>query len=436
VNNRHQVQKLTKRAVDRARPAKSRYIVWDTELRGLGLRVEPSGLKTFIARYRAGGGRTGLQRQATIGRYGTITPEQARKLARQTLVAAASGEDPVGTVRSNRQPAITIAEVCDWYLEQAAAGRVRGREGRLIKSSTLAMDRSRIETHVKPLLGKRAVRVLSCQDFEEMQAKVALGKTAKQTLPCDPTRKRGGVASGGEAVASRTLGMLSTILEHAVRHRLIAENPAKGARKIAGRRRTLRLSPEQVRLLGEHLRKAAHDGESAVALGVIRFILLSGFRRHEALGLERSWLFERGVNLPDTKTGPQVRPIGAAAMEVLRAHALNTKAKWVFPAARGEGHFIGIRKVLAHICRKAGLEGVTPHVLRHTFASVAGDLGYSELTIAGLLGHAGGSVTAGYVHLDAALVSAANGVSCVIAAALDGKTGAQVSPIRHSGEAA
>lgn len=432
----HRVQKLTKSAVDRARPAKSRYLIWDAELRGFGLRVEPSGLKTFIARYRAGGGRTGLQRQSTIGRFGTVTPDQARKSARHVLAAAASGDDPVGAIRSNRQPAITIAEVCDWYLEQAIAGRIRGREGRLIKSSTLAMDRSRIETHVKPLLGKKAVRVLACHDFEEMQAKIALGKTAKQILDGGAARKRGGVASGGEAVAARTLGMLSTILEHAVRHRLIAENPAKGARKFAGRRRTLRLNPEQVRLLGERLHKAACDGESPTALAAIRFILLSGFRRQEALGLQRSWLFERGVNLPDTKTGPQMRPVGAAAMGVLQAAASKTSSKWVFPAERGEGHFIGLRKVLGRICRKADLENVTPHVLRHTFASVAGDLGYSELTIAGLLGHAGGSVTAGYVHLDAALASAANRVSSVIAAALDGDTGAHVVSIRHGGEAA
>jgi integrase len=152
---------------------------------------------------------------------------------------------------------------------------------------------------------------------------------------------------------------------------------------------------------------------------VIRFILLSGFRRQEALGLECSWLFERGVNLPDTKSGPQVRPIGAAAMDVLRNHAGETGEKWVFPADHGKGHFIGVRKVLGRVSRKAELKGVTPHILRHTFASVAGDLGYSELTIAGLLGHVSGSVTSGYVHLDAALITAADRVSGAIAAALD-----------------
>jgi integrase len=131
-----------------------------------------------------------------------------------------------------------------------------------------------------------------------------------------------------------------------------------------------------------------------------------------------------------------MRPVGAAARDVLRAHAQDSDGRWVFPADRGRGHFIGVRKVLARVCRKAGLKGVTPHVLRHTFASVAGDLGCSELTIAGLLGHAGGSVTAGYVHLDAALVTAADRVSSVLAATLDGESTAQVIPIGRTGEAA
>ena len=93
---------------------------------------------------------------------------------------------------------------------------------------------------------------------------------------------------------------------------------------------------------------------------------------------------------------------------------------------RGDVQFIGVRKVLRRVCRRVGREGVTPPVLRHTFASVGDDLGYSELTIAGLLGHARGSVTASYVHLDAALVSAADRVSTAIAAALDGKPAAKV----------
>jgi len=229
------IRKLTKRVVDSAKPKLKRYIVWDSDLSGFGLRVEPTGRKTFIARYRAGGGRSGTLRQATIGRYGTLTPDEARRLARKTLGAAASGGDPVGERKTARQPGMTIAEVCDWYLEQAESGRLLGRHGRPIKASTIAMDRSRIETHVKPLVGKKPVRALTVHDIEEMQAYIAARKTAKpKPAPKEgenlEKRPRGGIATGGDGVAARSLGMIRTILEHAVRKGLIVENPARGAR--------------------------------------------------------------------------------------------------------------------------------------------------------------------------------------------------------------
>jgi integrase len=112
-------------------------------------------------------------------------------------------------------------------------------------------------------------------------------------------------------------------------------------------------------------------------------------------------------------------------MELLRARA-NGAGEWLFPGDLGVAHFVGLPKVLKRVCRLAGLKGVTPHVLRHSYASIAGELGFSELTIAGLLGHAAGSVTAGYVHLDQALVAAADRVAGVIANALDGRPEAQV----------
>ena len=182
-------QKLTKRLVDAAKPESARYIIWDSELVGFGLRVEPTGRKTFIARYRAGGGRSGTLRQATIGRYGTLTPDDARTLARKTLGAAASGGDPVGEKKKDRQPGITVSQVCDWYLEQAEAGRILGRKGRPIKASTIAMDRSRIQTHVKPLIGKKPIRSLTTHDIEEMQADIAAGKTGQpRRAPMSPDR--------------------------------------------------------------------------------------------------------------------------------------------------------------------------------------------------------------------------------------------------------
>ena len=165
------------------------------------------------------------------------------------------------------------------------------------------------------------------------------------------------------------------------------------------------------------MREAAAEGEHPTGLAAIRLMLLTGFRRMEVLGLKRPW-FSRSdhcIRFPDTKSGAQVRALGEAAMDCIEAQPTRAGSLFVFPADWGDGHFIGVVRVLDRICRKAKLEAVTPHVLRHTFASVAGDLGFSELTIAGLLGHSAHGVTQRYVHLDTALVVAADRVSMEIA---------------------
>ena len=142
----------------------------------------------------------------------------------------------------------------------------------------------------------------------------------------------------------------------------------------------------------------------------------------EALGLQRPW-FSRNdhcIRFPDTKSGAQLRVIGEAAMDCIEAQPACEGSRFVFPGDGGNGHFVGVARVLDRVCVKAKLKNVTPHVLRHTFASVAGDLAFSELTIAGLLGHSARGVTQGYVHLDTALIVAADRVSAEIRQMLDG----------------
>src|SRR5262245_33698677 len=119
MRRRGRVARLTKRVVDAAAPESSRYYVWDTELSGFALRVEPSGHRTFVGSYRAGGGRSGTLRQTVIGRYGNITVEEGRTAGKKLLGAAAGGSDPIGERYRARQSAPTVAQLCDWYLEQA-----------------------------------------------------------------------------------------------------------------------------------------------------------------------------------------------------------------------------------------------------------------------------------------------------------------------------
>ncbi len=406
--------KLTKRVVDTLRPAADRDVVtWDSELRGFGVRVKPSGARSYLIQYRNADGRSC---RLTLGKAGTLTPEEARTLARGKLADVAKGADPVAEKRA-ACGAPTVAEICDWYLAKAQAGRILGRKGRPIKASTLALDKSRIETHVKPLIGARRVRTLTMADLEGFQADIVAGKTAKPR-----TGPRGGTTTGGAGVAGRTAGMLHTIFAHAKRLNEIEANPAEGQRKFtAPKKAKRRLSLDEIARLGSAMREAAADHENATGIGAIRVLLYTGFRRMEGLGLERTWVRSRegAVYFPDTKSDFQIRAVGQAAVAAIKAQPVRNGSKYVFPADTGDGHFIGVVRVLQRVCNRANLMGVTPHTLRHTFASVAGDLGFSELTIAGLLGHAPRGVTQHYIYLDAALVVAANQVAVEIARALD-----------------
>ncbi len=386
---------------------------WDRELRGFGVQVMPSGLKSFVIQYRTPEGRP---RRVVIGRYGLMTVEEARTRAHEKLVAVSKGVDPVAE-EAKAAGLLTVAEICDWYIAEAAAGRILGRRRRAIKASTLAMDRSRIESHIKPLLGRRRVGSLKLGDIEGAQADIAAGKTSKARVG-----SRGGATTGGEAVAARTLSTLHALFEHAVRLGKIENNPAHGVRRLASTPRVRRLGRAEIEKLGKALRTAEQGGEHPTGLAAVRFLLLTGFRRMEGLGLQRAWFDgeEGSVRFPDTKTGAQTRVLGRAAIDLLAARP-QTGSPFFFPADWGEGHFIGVVRVLDRLCALAHLENVTPHTLRHTFASVAGDLGFSELTIAALLGHAARGVTQRYIHIDEALQLAADRVSGEICDLLKGR---------------
>lgn len=216
------------------------------------------------------------------------------------------------------------------------------------------------------------------------------------------------------------MSTLHAIFEHAVRLGKIESNPARGVRRLADTPRQRRLSRQEIGKLGAAMQAAGQDGEHPTGLAAIRLLLLTGFRRMEGLGLDRGWLDadEGAVRFPDTKSGAQLRVIGQAVVELLEGLP-KTASPYVFPADWGEGHFVGLVRVLDRVCARAGLAGVTPHTLRHTFASVAADLGFSELTIAALLGHAARGVTQRYVHIDEALRLAADKIAEEIAGILD-----------------
>ena len=416
--------KLTKTVVDRAENLTGRdAFLWDSELRGFGLRMAPTGLKTFVLQYRNLERRN---RRLSIGRYGVFTTEEARAEARILLGEVARGRDPM-QMRQDARSTPTVADICDWYLAEAEAGHLLGRSRRPIKASSLYMDRSRIEQHIKPLIGKRQIRALRTPDIEQLQADIAAGATAK-----DRTSGRGRNTSGGMGAASRTISTLHSLLEHAVRMGQIDVNPARGVRRMASQRRTRRLSSAEYVALGEAL--AATQGEDPVGLAIVRFLALTGFRLNEAQMLQWGWIDTDSiaVRFPDTKSGAQTRPIGAVALEVVQAQSRIVGNPHVFTSPQRNSHFKQTPDVIGRLCHMAKLDGVTAHVFRHSLASAAGDLGFSDITIAGLLGHGARGVTQGYIHIDEGLRIATEKVSQRIADLLDGKA----ATIRESSAAA
>ena len=363
---------------------------------------------SYVLMYRT---REGRQRRFTIGRHGAPwTPDTAREEARRLLGEIVTGGDPAADKRDTRK-AMTVGELCDAYLADAVAGRLLTRRGQPKKMSTLTIDRGRVERHFKPLLGARPVAALTRADIERFMHDVSEGKSAQRVK----TKLRGlARVRGGPGTATRAVGLLGAIFTYAVRRGLRPDNPVRGVIRFADGRRERRLSDQEYASFGAALREAEAANLWPAAIAAARFLALTGWRSGEVLLLRWSEvdLARRTATLGDTKTGRSVRPLPHIVCDVLR-DLPRTAGELVFPATRGDGRMAGFPKLWARIAKLGELPGdITPHVLRHSFASLAGDLGYSELTIATLVGHKGHSTTSRYVHAaDQVLLAAADAVA-------------------------
>jgi integrase len=382
--------------------------IWDESLPGFGARRQKSEAVSYVLFYRTNEGR---QRWFTIGKHGAPwTPEQAREEAKRLLGSVAHKADPAAEKRAKRNAKI-VEELCDLYLADAEAGRLLTRRRVPKKASTLATDRGRIARHIKPMLGRRAVAAVTREDIETFLHDIAEGKTAGKAK----TAKKRGLARvrGGRGTASRTVGLLGAIFTYAVKHRMRPDNPVHGVVRFADGKRERRLSDDEYKALGDALAKAEAANIWPAAVEAARFLALTGWRSGEALDLLRDEvdLVRRVALLTDTKSGRSTRVLSQAACDVLSS--LPRSGERVFQATRGEGAMTGFPKFWKRIARLGGLPpDVTPNVLRHSFQSLAADLGYSELTIGTLVGHKKHTVTSKYVHgADAVLLAAADAVA-------------------------
>lgn len=394
--------KLSKKVVDLARPGARPSFVWCSELKGFGVRVFPSGTKKFVVDYR---NESGERKRMSIGAYGPLTVDDARKLALGVLGDAVRGDDPL-TERQTKRKGMKVGDLCDRYIIALDAGQIMGKGRQPKKPVTVYQDKNAIERHIRPLLGKKLLADLKPSDIRGYINDVTAGKTAT----VEKTGPNGlAVVKGGPGAAERTSGLLGSMLTQAVEWGLIEINPARGVKRPQGKPRTRRVSPEEFSKIGAAIRQSEDQGGLWQGIAAMRLLILTGCRKGEILGLRWSEVDIEGhcLRLEDSKEGSSVRPLSKDAIAVLEG--LERDSEYVLPATRGNGHYVGYPASHGRIMALAEIDGVTAHTFRHTFASVADGLGYSEATVATILGQKSKSVTRRYIHaLDDHLISAAD----------------------------
>jgi integrase len=432
---------LTKRVVDSAKPDPAGDVyLFDDEVKGFGLRVKPSGAKSFIFSYRVGHGRAARKARMVIGRPGSPwTVETAKREAKRLGGIAAAGGDPAAARKADENATMTVDDLCKEYLKEVEGGRVLTKFDVPKAASTLVTDRARINRHIVPLIGKKRVQELTKTDIDRMLRDIAGGKTAVD----EKTDKKRGRArvTGGQGTATRTVGMLGGIFSYAIEKGYCTENPVKGVQRYRDNKNERFLSPEELGRLGAALKKAETDEKDLYAIAAIRFLILSGCRKSEVLTLK--WdhvdINYACLRLPTSKTGKKVVPLGAAALALLTDLPRVNKNPYVFPGKVEGQHYVGLPRFFENIRKAAKLPEVRLHDLRHSFASAGAAGGLGLPLIGALLGHKDTKTTARYAHLaDSPVKAAADRIAKSIKAAMDAKPKAEVrrlraARVRHKG---
>jgi integrase len=393
-------RRITKRLVDSLRPTGYDRFVWDDTLIGFGVRVQPTGAKSYVVKYRAGSGRGAPSRRVTLGRVGTLTPDEARTLARKTLGAVAHGHDPAALKAAERR-ASTLRELAEIFLaEHVEAKR---------KPSTAAHYRSLLEKVVLPELGSRKAEQVTPSDLAKLHAKM-------RNRPYQ---------------ANRMLEVVGSLYSFAGRRKILplAINPARGIEQYPEKGRERYLTADELSHLGDAIREAEavglpyeiddtkptarHAPKKAHrrtkigphAAAAVRLLILTGARLREILHLKWEHVdIARGLLLlPDSKTGKKAIVLNAPALGIL-ANLPHVGAYVITGQASGTGDDkprADLNRPWRAIRKRASLGGLRIHDLRHTHASVGAGLGLGLPIIGKLLGHTQPGTTARYAHLDA-----------------------------------
>lgn len=412
--------KITKRFVDSAEPRAEKWVAWDDEVAGFGLVVMPSGVKSYVVRYRTTESR---DRRITIGRSNVVTPDQARTRAREILVDVGKGEDPLADRRAKRDGA-TMADLFDAYEKEHVAHHLSPR--------TAAEHKRLITKHLRPEFGALKVESFTTQDARRLH--YAMRSTPRQ--------------------ANYALGILSKALSLAEDWGMRPEgrNPCAKIAKYPEKARDRFLTPEEVGRLGkalvdaetvglpwvvdETIEKAKHHAKpenrfsrvDKTAVAIVRMLLLTGARLSEIAELRWEHVdFERGtIALPHQKgRSRRAHVVPSAAMDLLSRRKRIDGVPWIFSRTGDDERSISvyvIENAWWRIRAAAGLDDVRLHDLRHTVGTWAARTGANAFQIRDVLRHSGIAMTGRYVNRDdEPLRALSESIGDALVAALEGR---------------
>ena len=356
--------KITKRLVDGLTAEAAGVIVRDDELKGFGVRRNRDGTITYLVEYRAGRGRNFPVKRVSLGRHGVLTAEQARFQAKETLVAVQKGDDPAAN-RIAKNKELTVGDLLE----------------RTINSHWTALERKSAVSF------ERMVRFSLLPRF---------GNIKLSDLKRAEIRDWHSSQSHRPRQANLDLALLHKALNLAVTDELIVSNPASGLVKFPEKRRSRRLTDQELR----NIWQASSDEVIGKEAGLLfRLLICTGCRKGEWLNSKWSDIdFEnRVLRLSDAKAGARDVPLNSLSVSLLAAS--DNASEWVFCNRSGNAPLSAsrVQEAWKKLLVLAELGDVHVHDLRHSFASRGAKLGASALVLRDALGHKTLSMTSRYV---------------------------------------
>lgn len=363
------MSKLTKRTIDALPIKDSDYAIWDSELRGFGIRVWPSGKKTYVLKCRV----KGKQKKYSIGTHGVFTVDQARTNAIEYLSEAKRGIDKSAELKAHKNSP-TMADLGKRFLEEYVPTHC--------KASTAYEYKRSVEHFINNAMGKMKIMDISRPDVAAMHHDL-------RKIPYQ---------------ANRTLGVLSKMMNMAEIWGLRQDgsNPCRHVKKYPEKGRERFLSKKEFIRLAEVLDEVEANGkESKSCVNAYRLLMFTGCRLGEIQKLEWAHVdFEaQELHLPDSKTGAKTVYLGEAAVDILKNINQLEGNPYVITGKLKGSYLTDLQHPWRRIRVKAKLDKVRIHDLRHSFASNAIALGMSLPMVGKLLGHTQIQTTARYAHL-------------------------------------